>query len=491
MRRLPILFALTIAFTLLSGAAFAANGLEPTASGTRAAGMGGTDLAIALDATAINTNPAGLIQLTGHRIDFGASLLMPQLHFKNALNDQDSEALFIPSPVAAWGFRLKNLPLATGFGVFTQGGAGASSFEMKHALLGDETRYYSNIQTIKLAGALAYAPHPTIAIGVAPHLSFSRMDLDLPYTRATKWLRGKADPTNKEKWSSVMAKPVSEGGLGFDEATFRTRLNNATAYGVGLKAGALWMPHEVVHVGLAYTLMVPMDYKGHARMDLKPQLEAGRQKLYQEYLRQGMTQDEAAREADLQMQFWGIEDADLESRYDSHVEFTWPQKIGLGLAFRPGEDWLLGVDGSLINWAKTMQNVKWVVERPNNRNAKHVLGQKNKNTILHEKWDDQWVIAAGVQYQVVENFFARLGYNYGNNPTPDDSVTPILPGIQEHHATAGLGYRHGMWELNASYEYGAPATQEAASEHWWADEYNGSELTQSSHNAGLMMSLMF
>ncbi|NLH47772.1 MAG: hypothetical protein GX444_04110 [Myxococcales bacterium] len=491
MKRLPSLFALTLIMTLLAAPAFAANGLDATSSGVRAAGMGGTDLAIALDATAIDTNPAGLMQLTGHRVDFGTSLLMPQLHFKNDLNDADGEPLYVLSPVAAWGYKLKNLPLATGFGVFTQGGAGTSSFELKHALLGNDTRYYSNIQTIKIAGALAWAPHPTIALGVAPHLSLSRMDLDLPYTRATKWLRGHADPTNMETWNSVFRKPVSEGGFGFDEATFRLRLNNATAYGVGLKAGALWMPIDAVHVGVAYTLMVPMDYIGHARMDLKPQLSAGRERLYKELLRQGLSAEEAARQADLQMQFWGIEDNDLESRYDSHVEFTWPQRAGLGLSFRPGESWLLGVDGSFINWAKTMQNVKWVIEKPNNRNSKHVLGQKRKNTILHEKWDDQFVVAAGVQYEFVENFWGRLGYNYGNNPTPDDSVTPILPGIQEHHATAGLGYRHGMWELNGFYEYGVPNTQKAADEHWWADEYNGSETTQGSHNAGVMMSLMF
>lgn len=57
------------ALLLLTGQALAANGLNPIGFGAESVGMGGADLAVARDTTAMNTNPAGLAQLPGGRLD--------------------------------------------------------------------------------------------------------------------------------------------------------------------------------------------------------------------------------------------------------------------------------------------------------------------------------------------------------------------------------------------------------------------------------------
>jgi len=92
----------------------------------------------------------------------------------------------------------------------------------------------------------------------------------------------------------------------------------------------------------------------------------------------------------------------------------------------------------------------------------------------------------------VPGAFARTGYNYAENPVPDDTVFPVFPAIVEHHITLGGGYNvKQLFEVNAAYEYAVPNTQKAADEHLIAAEYNGSESTLGEHTAHMMFSFTF
>ena len=57
----------------------------------------GTDAGV--DMAAANSNPAGLIQLTGGRLDAGVGLLIPSLHYENALNNEDGKSQLFPKIV--------------------------------------------------------------------------------------------------------------------------------------------------------------------------------------------------------------------------------------------------------------------------------------------------------------------------------------------------------------------------------------------------------
>ncbi|MBI4568865.1 MAG: hypothetical protein HY719_10760, partial [Planctomycetes bacterium] len=74
--------ALALAVALLAaGAAFASNGLKPTFTGARAGARGGTDIALADTGNALNTNPAGLMNLSYLRLDTMAGLFTPNTEF--------------------------------------------------------------------------------------------------------------------------------------------------------------------------------------------------------------------------------------------------------------------------------------------------------------------------------------------------------------------------------------------------------------------------
>lgn len=83
----------------------ATNGIFPTAVGTRAAGRGGVDFAIASDPTAIHTNPAGIAFIPGKMVDFNFGTLYPSVSFADALNagaDANEELMPFASFAMVW-----------------------------------------------------------------------------------------------------------------------------------------------------------------------------------------------------------------------------------------------------------------------------------------------------------------------------------------------------------------------------------------------------
>ena len=57
-------------------------------------------------------------------------------------------------------------------------------------------------------------------------------------------------------------------------------------------------------------------------------------------------------------------------------------------------------------------------------------------------WDDIFVFATGAQFQASEKVALRAGYNYSQNPIPDENsfFNVAAPAIVQHHLTLGLGY---------------------------------------------------
>ena len=68
----------------------------------------------------------------------------------------------------------------------------------------------------------------------------------------------------------------------------------------------------------------------------------------------------------------------------------------------------------------------------------------------------------------------RAGYSYGNNPVPDDTLTPLTAAITEHLLTAGVGYKTGRWRFDAAYQWEVPATARVGHSDLAAGEYSNS-----------------
>ena len=95
---LPAALALLalLSIGLAARPALATNGAAPTSSGGRAAGRGGADTAVANDATAVNTNPAGLAFIDGQRFDQTFAAFAPKFTWRNPTGSYKSKT---PAPI--------------------------------------------------------------------------------------------------------------------------------------------------------------------------------------------------------------------------------------------------------------------------------------------------------------------------------------------------------------------------------------------------------
>ncbi len=484
------IFTIMLVLIGATGNALATNGMETLAWGGRAAGMAGVDLAIATDSTAINTNPAGLMQLLGHRIDFGGSALIPILHFENDLNDEDGSTQIFPMPLLSYAYRFQNIPIAVGAGLFAQGGMGAD-FELEHATLGKNIEYSSQLGYIKFAPAIAWQPHKMLSLGLAANLGYATMAMKMPYSVPPSIMQG----TSMRGGSELGYGDLFSSMLGYEELTALTELEDASGLGYGAKFGLMFMPHERISFGLVYTMESTLNFDGTASMDMQGQFDDAMPRMSDAF--QLMPSVSSPDEAQAAIQeFFQENDIDpsrgYAAKYDAEIGFAWPQKVGMGVAVKATDALLIGLDVNWINWSATMDKFKMTMKNGDNRNINNMIGSDKVVVEIPMDWDDQITISIGGQYEFIEDAFARLGFNYGKNPVPDDTVFPVFPAVVEYHFALGGGYNfQDFFEINMAWEHALANTQKAVTDHAIASEYDNSKSTLGEHTIHTMFSFMF
>jgi long-chain fatty acid transport protein len=117
---------LTLIGISISFPALATNGINLIGFGAESTLMGGADTAVARDTSALNTNPAGLTQISRRTFDgFGSLLRTTDLAHEDALNNQHADNRYTLLAGGGYAQPLQNMPCSVGVGFFTQGGAGA------------------------------------------------------------------------------------------------------------------------------------------------------------------------------------------------------------------------------------------------------------------------------------------------------------------------------------------------------------------------------
>jgi long-chain fatty acid transport protein len=170
-----------------------------------------------------------------------------------------------------------------------------------------------------------------------------------------------------------------------------------------------------------------------------------------------------------------LEDLALES----------PHTIAAGIALQPTERFLIETDVKWLNWSRA-------------------AGYRDFD------WEDQWVYAIGMQYKDPSGLSFRTGYNYSKSPIKlHDNFDPNFtsttkvqgaqvptfayeylrivgfPGIQEHHVTAGIGYKFSKtFEMHFGYMH---AFKNTISESSAGGAFNfASEMSADTFEVGLV-----
>lgn len=317
-------------------------------------------------------------------------------------------------------FLERETPWKFGFGIVPQ--AGAKLEQKIFTEIEGEVETFSELTLISATPTIAYQFNKHFSIGVSLNLNVGRVEFDAPIAQDASLLAG-MDPLLGGTFGETI-----RDLLGQNEIKGLIDVEETYSYGIGGRVGVLWRPTEWLSLGAVYipkTLMA--DYKGKAHVD------------FTSFFNQEGVLAEVF--AELTLPNGGAQG--LAADYDFKiVDFQLPQEIDLGIAFRPIDSLLIAVDFRWIQWSDTMKSFRVKLTNGNNPDVNTLAGSDSITADLSNNWKDQYVIAVGVEYALTKQWIFRVGYNWSNNPIPDDDLTPQIPAIVEHHLTLGVTYRY-------------------------------------------------
>ena len=445
--------------------ALATNGMEMIGIGARSSAMGGASCAIADGAVALIKNPAGIARLGARHFDLSFSILSPLLNFQNQSNDTDAnrdtlDAFygFFPMPLVAYAQPVPAWSrFSWGAGLFVPGGLGAD-YTLVHPLWPEGASYHSMLIFAKLVTGFAYRITDRLSVGAGLNGGFGWMDIWQPFATSPDFAQGSTAGSPAMILAPTYGQVFQK--MGYDEITCLFTMQQANSFGLGANVGLLYDVNDQIRIGVSYTSPMPLQWKARGKMDMTEQFLEASQRF-------GMPLDLAYVAFGLSPEAGMVAYPDVEFRLD------WPQKINFGIAWRPYHGLLLAFDFTWINWAKAMDAFVMEFSSISNPNHQKMIGADCCVRSLPLNWEDQYVFAFGLAYELGHGTTVRTGYNYGQNPVPGDTAMPTFPAIVEHHITLGVGKIWGNLEVNAAFEYALSKTLETK-ESLVAAEFDGS-----------------
>lgn len=380
------------ALLLLSGQALAGNGLNMIGFGAESVGMGGADLAVARDTTAMNTNPAGLARIPKGRLDnYGAvAYQFGVAHRDRFGNDRKVSNRYLFLGSGGYGRRIGDGPFYAGIGIFAQGGAG-NVYKDLVTPFGTRDELSSLFRILKATPSIALRASDRLLLGAS---------LQVVY----------ADIRQKVFPNTSIADPADPS-----RSFFGSEVKGMDGIGAGVKLGVLYRVSDRLAVGAAYTSPMRLPLKGG--------------------------------EVIANMEAAGLGRVTYRDARIDGLEL--PHEAGIGIAFRPVRPLLVALDLSWLDWSGSMKSSTLRATNPDNPGAPPVL-----EVTSSLNWRDQYVVAVGVAYDATERTVLRAGYNYGRNPIPERTLNPLLAVFAQHHVTAGGGYEISRkWRTDLAVEY--------------------------------------
>jgi long-chain fatty acid transport protein len=142
-------------------------------------------------------------------------------------------------------------------------------------------------------------------------------------------------------------------------------------------------------------------------------------------------------------------------QYDATMDgFTFAAQAGLGTAVRVSDDWTVALDVKRYFWDDAIDTIEVTGTDPS------VTGAPPRIDLPFVfDWKDQWVLALGSEWRANERLTLRAGYNYGESPVPDETLTPLFPAISEHHLSVGASVLRGSVTYEFALEHAFNASQ--------------------------------
>jgi long-chain fatty acid transport protein len=366
------------------------NGLNLIGFGTESVGMGGADLAVARDTTALNTNPAGIARLRGAALDvFVEAVQVRQRHADGFGNDRGVNNDLVG--LGGFGWTLPVGPdLVAGIGLFGQGGAGFVYRDLNTAF-GSRDSVALIFGIARLTPALAWQATPALRLGMALPVSFAI--------------------AKQEFFPGTSRLDAGDPSRSF----FGTRLTGMRSMNrAGLRLGMQFQASDDWTLAAVYATRtrLPLDH-GELAVNLSA-LGLG-----------------------------------TVTYRDVHIDgLGLPQEVGVGAAWQATRRTLVSFELTRLAWSRVLRAQSLTASNPDNPAAPPLLQQS-----LALDWRDQTVLALGVAHEIAPRWTLYGGLNHGRNPVPARTTSPFFAPIGENHLTLGVrhGLAPG-WELAGTFE---------------------------------------
>lgn len=403
----------------------ATNGMNMEAWGAKSGGMGGASFAYDNGNSAVMNNPAtlGLRPAGEGDLGFGLTLLMPDVRSSHPMaggQDSDGTAYWMPtfSYIRRTGDLSYGVAMLAQGGMGTEYGSGSSLFAFGTAsdgvtmvpMSGEEIR--SEVGFGRLMFPLAWNANDRLTLAGQLDLAWASMDLRMDVDGQTL-----AGMMGQGLVSGTLTGflPASIEYARFDFSDDNQVTGQAKSYGWGFKLGAHWKVNDQLSLGATY----------HAKTRMGD-----------------MKTDDAT---------LSVNGGPMHGTLKV-IDFQWPETYGLGLAWDGGGAWSWAADVKRINWSDAMADFRM-------RFVDAASGL-DINVTMPQNWEDQTVLALGVQYKLSPALALRAGINHADNPVPNATLNPLFPAIVETHYTLGIGWRmDAVRNLAASLAY-APEVSE-------------------------------
>jgi long-chain fatty acid transport protein len=478
-------FSSIILFTLiLFSQSFAQNGTRLIGYDALTAARGDVTTGFFDNPSLIMNNPAGLSFVKNSQLDLSISLMAPQLHFKNDLNDKAGKNNIFPLGCLSY-MKKPNGKLTYAFGLFTQGGMGAD-FNLQHYLYKDangnyvEQPYHSKFAVMQGGASVAYQVDKKLAFGITANLVYAQVEFQMPMSMPPSMMKGVIDPNTGYTFGDMFSSAPEAGGLGYTEVVASANLKNLKAFGFNGKIGIAYKPNERLSFGINYSLPVELTYKnGTADMDMTYQMNDAFGKVVAGIMQQypGTTPTQAQQMAMDMFSNLGIDlTKGATDKYDARAKFGLPQSLAAGMSFSAKKKLRLGIDVEWINWKKAFDQMDISLSNGSNPNINRMLGVNGSFAMAFPmKWDNTMVIRTGGEYDLNKKITLRAGYVYGNNPVPPSTVFPVFPAIVKHHITLGGSMKlSDQFLLNLGYEYAFNNNLKATANSYAGKQFNNS-----------------
>jgi long-chain fatty acid transport protein len=359
----------------------------------RALGFAGAFTARVDDPSAIFFNPAGLARIDGDRLLISPNLIDYKVEFSGV---NPSPGFGVEEQTESRVFPLASAYYARPLGAEVTGGLGIySPFGL--TVDWDEEDAYSGRFISTLSKVTPFYVSPTVAVALSPH-----------------WQVGAGA-------SLVVSRVELARHLAaynpFDDRTEdigEVRLTSDWSLGAGWQLGAQFRPAGRWQLGATYRSRVTIDYEGDA----------------------DFTQRNTGNPL-----FDAAVAADFPPDQRAATSFALPAQASLGIGFQASPAWALEGDLNYTGWKAFDRLVIEFEDTP------------SRNVSISQDWKSVLHARTGFEYRAdADSRWAwRGGYYFDRSPQPTEGVGPLLPDMDRHGFTGGVGWREpdGSPELDA------------------------------------------